>query len=334
MIRRAVAALVLIAVFASSAAAQESVTVATTRDVPNGALFLAAARGYFKAEGLTLSMRAYPSPPAAVQALAGGEADLALAAFSAAAFNLAARGAIKAVAAQVREKHDYEGNEIVVSVTAYARGLHKLGNLPGKAVAVNELGSVFHYQLGRLAEHEHFSLGSLTLKPLTTVDAMVQAVMANKVDAAILPAFYAREMLLAGQARLIGWVSEVDEQQMGALFASAATLQRRRAMAAKFLRAYRRGVADYAAALLRRDAYHKRIQDAKSREAAEAIGHYVFPGRDAENAGRAVAGAAYFMDAQARLDMADFARQVAWYKAQGFIGSAVKASDLVDLNFR
>jgi NitT/TauT family transport system substrate-binding protein len=105
-------------------------------------------------------------------------------------------------------------------------------------------------------------------------------------------------------------------------------------MVDKFLRAYRRAAAEYAAALLRRDAYHKRIHDAKSREVAEAIGHYVFPGREAGNAGRAVASSAYFMDAQARLDMADFARQVAWYKAQGLLGAKIDARNLVDLTFR
>jgi NitT/TauT family transport system substrate-binding protein len=333
MIRRAVAAFLLTVVFAGTAFAQERVTVATTRDVTNAPLFLAAARGYFKAEGLTLAMRAYPTPPMAAQALAKGDADLALTAFNATAFNLAGRGAIKAIAAQVREKRDYEGNEVIVSTLAFKRGLHKFGDLAGKLVAVSELGSVFHYQLGRVAEHEHFSLGSLTLKPLTSVDAMVQAVMTNKVDAAILPGFQAREMLLAGQARLIGWVSEVDEPQLGALFASAKTLQHRRDMVAKFLHSYRRAAAEYVAALLRRDAYHKHIHDENSRETAEAIAHYVFPGRGADNAGRDVAANAYFMDAQARLDLADLARQVAWYKAQGLIGSTVDARNLVDLTF-
>ena len=52
MIRRFIAALVLLAAAVIPAAAREQVTVATSRDVQNGALFLAALRGYFAAEGI------------------------------------------------------------------------------------------------------------------------------------------------------------------------------------------------------------------------------------------------------------------------------------------
>lgn len=318
---------------ATPAAALEPVTVATTRDVTNAALFLAATRGYFKAEGIELAMRAYPGAPAAAEALAGGDADLGLFAFSATAFNLAGAGKIKAIAAQVREKRNHEGNEIVASVIAHSRGLRGLENLAGKLVAVDELGSTFHYQLGQIAAHKQFGLGTMTLKPLPSIDAMVQAVATGKVDAAILPPFYARDMLQAGQARMVGLYSEIDEQQLGALFASAKTLASRRATVAKFLRAYARGAADYTAALARLDSQRKPIRDATSKNAAAAIARYVYPGRNSESARRAVAGGAYYMDPQARLDMADLARQIAWYKAQGLIDKKIEAVDVADLTF-
>lgn len=332
MIRRALAAFILTISLIGTAAAQESVTVGTTRDVNNGALFLAAARGYFKAEGLTLSMRAYPNAQNVAEALAGGATDLGLAAFSAAAFDLAGRGAIKAIAAQVSEKREREGNAIVASIPAFNHGLHKFANLAGKVAAISEFGSVYHYQFGRIAEHERFSLGSMALKPLRTADAMAQAVASGKVDAAILPLLYARDMLLAGQARMIGVYSSIDEQQLGALFASAKTLQNRRAMLEKFVRAYRRGVADYTAAFLHYEHY-KRALNEKSPEAGAAIAGYVFPGRSGKKAGLVVANASYYMDAQARLNTADIARQIAWYKAQGLIGKDADAANAVDLSF-
>lgn len=330
---RSVAALIALLGLAAPAFALDPVTVATTREVSNAPLFLAATRGYFKAEGIELAMRAYPGAPAAAQALAGGDADLGLFAFSATAFNLAGGGKIKAIAAQVREKHNHEGNQIVASVVAHARGLRELANLAGKLVAVDELGSIFHYQLGQIAAHKQFGLGTMTLKPMSSVDAMVQAVAAGKVDAAILPPFYAREMLQAGQARLVGLYSELDEQQLGALFASAKTLASRRATVEKFLRAYARGAADYTAALARLDSQRKPISDATSQNAAAAIARYVYPGRNTERASRTVAGSAYYMDPQARLDIADLARQIAWYKAQGLIDRKIEAVDVADLTF-
>jgi NitT/TauT family transport system substrate-binding protein len=333
MIRLCLAMLIFAAGLCAPVSAQERVTVGTTRDARNGALFLAAARGYFKAEGLKIEMRAYPNPAAAVEALKIGDVALAVTAFSATAFNLAGQGAITAIAAQAREKPGHEGNVVLASVMAFTRGLRKLPNLAGKVAAITELGSEFHYQLGSIAEHEHFSLGGMTLKPLASIDAVVAAVADNKADTAILPALYARDMLLAGQARLVGFYSDIGAQELGALFASAKTLQNRRAMVEKFVRAYRHGAADYAAAFLHYDRHHKRILKTTSQEAGMLIAHYVFPGRNAENAGRAVSDNAYDMDAQARLNLADIAHQIAWYKAQGLIDKKVDAAKVVDSSF-
>ena len=55
---------------------------------------------------------------------------------------------------------------------------------------------------------------------MQTLDAVARAVGTNQVDAAIMPAPYARELLAANQAKLVGWYSELDEQQFGALFVS------------------------------------------------------------------------------------------------------------------
>src|SRR4030095_5646842 len=81
MTRRAVVLLIAIAEFASPVAAQERVLVGTQRLVENGALFLAAAQGYFKAEGIDLGMTAYESDRAVAETLAVGTTDFGLAGF-------------------------------------------------------------------------------------------------------------------------------------------------------------------------------------------------------------------------------------------------------------
>ena len=330
MIVRAAAVFSVIAVLLSSASGQERVTVGTVRQATSGALFIAAAQGYFKAEGLDLEMTAYASPQEVVEALAANATDLGLADFSAAAFNLAGRSLIKAVAAQVREKHDYEGNEIVASNGAYANGLRRLDDIAGKSIAITQIGSTSHYQLGQIARAKRFDLSGVTLKSAQTLDGMARALATNDVDAAILPAQYARELMVSSQAKLIGWYSELDEQQLGALFASAKILETRRATVEKFLRAYRRGAIEYAGSLMRRDRYGKRVSDAKSLATATIIARYVYPGHPLGAAAATVETGAYFMDSQARLDLTDIARQVEWYKAQGLIDPSVDARAIVD----
>lgn len=331
MILRAFAILLLIASIVSPAAAQERVVVGTQRLAANGALFLAAVRGYFKAEGLDIAMGAYPNARAVVEALASGRTEFGLAALSPTAFNLAGRGAIKMIAAQLREMRAYEGDEVVASNAAYAKGLHKFEDLANKTVAIDHLGSTLHYQLGQIARAKGFDLAGVTMKSLAPFDGIAKAVADETVDAAILPAQLARPLLEASQAKLIGWYSEIDRQQTGALFTSPTMIRTRRATVEKFVRAYRRGVADYAAALLRHGRFGKRITDSTSHEAAEIIARYVYPGQSFGVA--IIEASAAYMDPKARIDVPDIERQLDWYRAQGFVDKNVDARAVVDLSF-
>jgi NitT/TauT family transport system substrate-binding protein len=315
-----------------AANAQERVVVGTQRLTENGALFLAAAQGYFREEGIDLAMTAYESDQAVAETLASGATDFGLGRFTAAAFDAAGKGLIKAVAAQAREKRDYEGNQLIASSVGFQKGLRKFDNLAGKTIGIDALGSTAHFQLEQIARVKHVDPARITVKALGTLDAIARAVGTDKVDAAIMPALYARELLIANQARFLGWCSELDEQQLGALFVSKKMLETRRAAVEKFVKAYRRGVADYAAALLRKDRSSKRISDIKSKETATTIARYVYPDRGTD-AAAAVELGAYYIDPQALLDVADIARQIAWYKSRGLIDRTVDAHNIVDPTF-
>jgi NitT/TauT family transport system substrate-binding protein len=332
MIRRTIAAFILVAATVAPAAAGARITVATTRDVQNGALFIGALRGYFEAEGIDLAMQAYPSPTAVVQALAAGNSDLALTSFTSTAFNLAGSGKIKAIAAQVRERRNHEGDVVVATNGAARLGLRAFRDLANKSVAITAIGSIYHYQLGQIARLEHFDLASVTVKPLHTLDAVAAAVANGQVDAAILPSRYGRSLLASGQAQIVGWYSELDEQQLGALFASAKTLAARSEAVAAFLRAYRRSAADYSAALSRYGVGGKLVSDIMSRGAADLIARYVFPSTERSNAVDAVEEGAYYMDPKAQLYTADLARQLNWFKAQGLVNPDADLNKAVVLN--
>jgi NitT/TauT family transport system substrate-binding protein len=332
MIRLPVAIFIFISNLSFAAYAQERVVIGTQRLSENGALFLAAAQGYFKAEGIDLAMTAYDSDKTVAEMLASGTTDFGLARFTPAAFDAAGKDLIRAIAAQAREKRDYEGSQLVASSIGFQKGLRKFDNLAGKTVAIDALGSTAHYQLLQIARIKHVDPARITVKALGTPDTIARAVGTDQVDAAIMPSLYARELLMVNQAKFLGWYSELDEQQLGALFVSKKMLETRRAAVEKFVRAYRRGAADYAAALLRKDRSSKRISDIKSKEAATTIARYIYPDRGTDAAATVELGA-YYIDPQARLDVADVARQIAWYKSQGLIDKAVDTRSVVDASF-
>src|SRR5262245_9332724 len=96
MTRLGLALLLAITAVTTTAAAQDRVLVGTQRLAENGALFLAAAQGYFKAEGIDLGMTAYESDQAVAEMLAAGITDFGLTGFTPAAFNGSGKGLIKA----------------------------------------------------------------------------------------------------------------------------------------------------------------------------------------------------------------------------------------------
>jgi NitT/TauT family transport system substrate-binding protein len=337
MIFRAAAVLFAVALSpacAVPAAAQERVSVATMRSSANGALFLAAARGYFKAEGITLDMTAYGSDADVVKAMASGASDFGLANWSVETVKLASGGAFKAVAAQLHEKDGYEGNEIVVSSIAYDRGVHKLDDVLSGIVVVDQVGSTLHYQLEQARHAKGANITGFTVKFAGSRAAAALAISDRRADIAVLPMLEARNLLATNQARLVAWCSQVAETELGALFASRNMLAARRGVAEKFIHAYRRGADDYFKAFLRLDKYSKRISNAQSLEAAKILAFYVYPRATLDTAMANVEGEIHYMDARAQIDTADLARRLAWYHSEGMIDKTVDARALVDLSFK
>jgi NitT/TauT family transport system substrate-binding protein len=320
-------ALALLAILATSASAQERVTVAAQRLPENGALFIADARGYFKAEGLEVEMTAYNSERDMAQAAASGAADFGIAAFNSSAFEYAAEGLIKFVAAQAVEKHGYEGAVIAASNIAWMGGLRRLSDLGGKSIGF--AGAPAQYQIAQIAKARNFDIGHVVLKPMPTNEEVARALANEQVQAAILPASYAHELMIASQVKLIGWYSEVAGQQLGALFASAKMLNTRRAIAEKFVRAYRRGAADYAG-MLQIDRSGKRMFTVGTREIATIIARYAYPGRPLGRAAASIEATALPINASAQLDADDLAQQVEWYRAQKLIQTAASGKDMLD----
>jgi len=333
MIRRTLVSVAILVISLLSAAAQDRVSIGATRIVGNGPLFLAAGNGAFKAEGLDLDLKFYPTPQAIAVALGKGEIDVGVSAFSPELFKLAGRGTVRLIAGQTREKKDVEGNEIVASVPAYSRGLRALEDLPGTSLAFVQLGSPSHYQASLIARLKRFDLKAVLIKPMGSADAVAAAIAAGQADAAVLPSPQARELFAAGAARLLGWCSQFDETQLGGVFATAKIIDTRRAVLEKFVRAYQRGTADYAAALSRIDRQHKRVSDAASQAAAAVIGRILYPNGSAEKIVTLVEDSAYAVDPQAWLDINDVFEQFTWLKAQGFIDSEADVRLVVDPSF-
>lgn len=311
----------------------EKVKLGSLRFVSSGAVFIALERGYFKGEGLDIVVTFFDAAQPVAVATASGDLDLGVTAFTGGFFNLAGKGALKIIAAQAKEAKGYEGNVVLVSNAAWDKGFHDVSQFTGHSIGITQIGSSFHYQIGQIAAAKNIDLKSITIRPLQSLLAMAAALKTGQVDSIIIAPHLARAMIENGDAKPIARYSDIDEYQFGGLFTTPKTIAARRPMLEKFVRAYQKGAQDYFDALLRRDDQGRRVFDEKAAETAALIAKYVYPTEPAARAATLVEASAFYVDPQARLDVADILKQIAWYKAQGLVAPEVDGRSFLDLSF-
>ncbi|MBV9520034.1 MAG: ABC transporter substrate-binding protein [Hyphomicrobiales bacterium] len=311
----------------------EKVRLGSLRFVSSGAVFIALERGYFKDEGLDIVLSFFDAAQPIAVATASGDLDLGITAFTGGFFNLAGKGALKIIAAQAKEAKGYEGNVVLVSNAAWDKGFRNVSQYAGHSIGITQIGSSFHYQIGQIAAAKGIELKSITVRPLQSLLAMAAALKTGQVDSIIIAPHLARAMVENGDGKAIARYSDIDEYQFGGLFTTPKAIAARRPMLEKFVRAYQKGAQDYFSALLRRDEEGRRVFDEKATEAAALIAKYVYPSEPAAKAATLVETSAFYVDPQARLDVADILKQIAWYKAQGLVAEEVDARAVLDLSF-
>lgn len=329
--RRALA--LAVALLATPALAADKVSVGVLRFVSSGPLFLAVERGYFAAQGIEPELKFFEAAQPIAVAVVSGDVDYGLTAFTGGFFNMAGKGALKIVAAQAKEAKGFEGNAILASNAAFEKGLKTPKDLAGKVLGITQVGSSFHYQIGQIARVAGFDLKSVDMRPLQSLPNMVAALKGAQVDAIIIAPHLAKPLVASGDAKLVGWYSDLDEYQFGGLFTATKTTTGKRDLTQRFVRAYQQGLADYAAAFLKKDAAGARVFDAATDAAAAQIAKYVYPSDAPDVGAKKTVAAAFYVDAQGRLDVADIVKQIRWMQAQGLVDAAVDPMVTMDLGF-
>jgi NitT/TauT family transport system substrate-binding protein len=326
-IRRGLGVLGVVAVTLASSAAAEEVVVAVLPFVSSSPLFIAQERGYFEEVDLAVEFEFLRAAQPVALAVAAGDADFGATGLTAGFYNLAGSGKLRIIGAQSRIEPGYDFIAYLVSETAWEDGFQTLGQYPGKSVGITQIGSTFHYMLGLLAEKRGFALGSLHLKALESVPNSVAALRGGGVDSILLPAHLALPLERSGAARILGWVHEETPWQVGALFTARRTIENRRQVVERFVRAYQRGASDYGEAFLARHEDGTRNFGAPAEALLPLIQKYV-----PSSAEEILAGAP-FIDPRGRLRVGDIYRQVAWFKTRGLVARHVEAGSLLDLSF-
>ena len=123
------------------------------------------------------------------------------------------------------------------------------------------------------------------------------------------------------------WMGDEVPTQFGGLFATPQTVEKRRALVARFVRAYVKAIEYYDAAVQRRDADGRAIRGENYDDVIRIV---------AQHTGEppaALAAALPYFNPAARLQVDDIAEQIDIYKALGLVDAMLAADAVTDRSF-
>jgi NitT/TauT family transport system substrate-binding protein len=321
-------ALVIAAAFALAAhpaAAADPVKIGVIKNAVYGPLFIGAAKDYFAAEQLAPELIFFESAPAMAPAVVAGSIDFAAANASGATYNLAGQGALKIVAGFAEDVPGFQLFAVVASKRAFEGGLTSYQALPGHTAGITALGSGIAYTLYLIQMKYHLDPASTRIVPLQSTSNMVASVVGGTVDVYIGPVTPVMPAVTRGDVKLIGYSGDEAQWQLGTIYTATKTADTRHDFVERFLAAYRKGIADYDGAFV--DETGKRRNGPNAKEDLAIMAKYL------DQPAEAIEPALGYVNADGKLDVADIARQIAWYKAQGMVKPEVDGTSFIDKRY-
>ena len=322
MIRRvAVAAITAMLLSVPPTSAQERPKVGILKLTSSAPIFVGVEKGFFKEFGVEPELVYFQAAAPIATALAAGQIDVAATGLTAATYNIVLGGEkLWIVADKGREWPDHRLTAIVVHKDLHDAGVRTVAELKGKRIAVTQLGSTFHYQLGNILEKEGMSLRDVTIVPLQAMPAALEALKGKQVDALVLPQPFPGRAEAEGFGRIIAWGGDLFPWQIATVFYSK-KFAADRPRAVSFMKGYVRASRYYYDAVLAGkpgSAYDEVVAvTARYTGAPVPVITLGFP----------------YQDRSGRLWVEDIGRQMAWWQRHGFIKSTIPLRDIVDTSF-
>ena len=325
--RTMLAVLLYIAAFAAPPArAADHIKVGTVSSLGSAPIFVAAAKGYFKDEGLDAELVPFESAQPVAVAVTSGDIDFGSTGMTDAFFILANQGALKLIGAGTWERKGFQGLGIIESNQAYDGGLKTFEGFTGHSAAVTQTGTPLHYNLGTILAKHGVDFKTVRIVALQSNPNVASAIIGGQVDGAMLSSANIFALVNKGNARLMGWLSdELPAQQGDGTFTSAKIANSRPETVKHFLAAFRRAEKTWDDAFL--DANGNRVDQPSAPEMIAIAAKGLNQPPEVIKL-----GLPYF-DPESRVSVSDIQRALNWYEAQGLQKTHIDAQSLVDMRY-
>ena len=302
------------------------INVGALRFTSHAASFVALERGYFKEEGLDVTLKFFQAAQPMAVAVASKDVDYAVTAISGGLVSLAQKGAIKVVGGALSEEAGIDGSQIIVSKKAFEGGMTDPSKLDGAVWALTQTGSSFHYTGSQVAKAEGIKL---KYKPLQKVGAIIGAMKSSQVDAWAIVPHIAKALDKGGAVHIIGNIAKyVPDYQVTVVFTSANNAAKERKKTEAFLRAFSRGADDFNAALV-----DKTAGDQAAEDMVKLIHKYVYTSRPYEKAAPSIRNGAMRINKNAAMHVGNIKAQLEWFKSEGLVDKSITFDTVVDSSY-
>ena len=284
-------------------------------------LFIGMEKGYFKEFGVEPELVYFQAAQPIAVALASGDIDVGATGLTAGLYNIVAGGVrIWIVADKGREWPDHTLTSLVVRRDLYDAGVRTLRELKGKKIGVTQIGSTFHYSVGRYLEKEGMALGDVELVALQALPALNDALTARRVDAVATAEPFVSRLEASGAGRVIVNTGDTFPWQIATVMYSD-----------RFARDRARGVAFMKGYVKASRHYFDTVLATKSGPAYEEM--VVLTARYTSASTDLIRRGFPYQDRDGRLMPGDVGRQTAWWHAQGLIKRPIAEKEIVDESF-
>ena len=313
---------VLIFVAAGEASAQAArVKIGVLKLTSSAVIFLGVEKGYFKQFGIEPELVFFQAAQPIAVALASGDIPVGATGLTAGLYNVVAGGVqIWIVADKGREWPDHNLTALLVRRDLHDAGVRTLRDLKGRKIGVTQIGSTFHYNIGRFLEKEGMAPGDVELVPLQALPALSDALTAKRLDAVATAEPFVSRLEAAGAGVTIVRTGDTFPWQIATvMYSDRFAKDRRHAVA--LMKGYVKSSRHYFDAVLTKKggpAYDEVVAiTAKHTGAPPAIIRRGFP----------------YQDRDGRLMPGDVGRQTEWWLRQGLLKKAVPEKAIVDESF-
>jgi NitT/TauT family transport system substrate-binding protein len=320
--KRLFAFITLVALLIAGSAFAQTVKVGMVKLVSNAPMYIGMEKGFFKDQGITVKPVYFGSAAPIAAALASGSIDVGATGITGGLYNsIAGKLGTKIVFDKGQVKPGFETSGLFVA-SKLADSVKSIKDLKGHTIGVTQIGSTFHYMIGKLLEANGMSLDEVKVVPLNSVSSVQQALTSGKVDAAILPQPFAAKEIGTQGAKLLQWADDSLDYEVTAIFYSKAFMNHADSAAA-FSRGYLESVRYY---------YNACIKNGKDNLTCQEI--IDLTAKTIGSSPGVVAQGLYPVDPNGALNTGSIKDQIAWYSKNGFLTGKLTLDDVVDTSYQ